>query len=83
MIPVELVAFIVVAQHGSIEDLRDVAEAGDFVRAGPLCEKLAVGVPEGFFEREKTLSLDEGAFDLSIVYGWVYRVARVLRKMLV
>jgi hypothetical protein len=78
MVPVQFVAFVVVSQHGGVEDLRDVAEAGDFVGPWPFCEELAVGVPERFFEREEALALDEGAFDLAVVYGWVYGVACVL-----
>lgn len=78
MVPIELVAFVVISQHGGVEDLRDVAEAGDFVGSWALCEQLAVGVPEGFFEREEALALDEGAFDLAVVYSGVYGVACVL-----
>ena len=78
MVPVQLIAFVVVAQHGGVEDLRDVAEAGDFVGARTLGEELAVSLPEGFFECEEALALDEGAFDLAVVYGGVYGVACVL-----
>lgn len=78
MVPVELVALVVVAEHGGVEDLGDVGEAGDLVGAGPLGEELAVARPEGFFEGEEALALDEGAFDLAVVDGGVDGVSGVL-----
>jgi hypothetical protein len=78
MVPGQWVPVVVVAQQRRVEDLRDVAEAGDLVSARPAREELAVARPEGFFEGEEALALDEGAFDLAVVDGGVDGVADVL-----
>jgi hypothetical protein len=49
MVPGQWVPVVVVAQQRRVEDLRDVAEAGDLVSARPAREELAVARPEGFF----------------------------------
>lgn len=58
--------------------MRYVSEARDFVGSWSAGEELAVAGPEGFFEGEETLALDEGAFDLAVVDGGVDGVADVL-----
>lgn len=83
MVPAQRVALVVVAQHTCVEDLWDVAEAGDLVGAWAAGEELACTCPEGLFDCEKALALDKGAFDLAIVYGGVYGVAHILRVGLV
>lgn len=50
----------------------DVPEAGDLVCAWAAGEELTgVPLPEGFFDGEEALSLDESAFDLAVVDGRV------------
>ena len=78
MIPRQRIAVIVVPQQRGVEDLRDVAEPRDLVGSGSAGEELAVARPEGFFESEEALALDEGAFDLPVVDGGVDGVADVL-----
>ena len=68
MVPAQRVALVVVSQHTRVEDLRDVAEAGDLVGAWAAGEELACACPEGLFDCEEALALDEGAFDLAVVY---------------
>ena len=68
-----------VLEHADVELLRDVAEAGDFIRAGAAGEELAAGaVPEAFFGGEEADALDEGAFDLAVVDGGVDGAADIL-----
>lgn len=72
MIPIQRLPVVVIAQHARVEDLRDIAETGDFVGSGAAGEEVAgAGVPEGFFGCEEAETLEEGAFDLAIVYGGV------------
>jgi hypothetical protein len=80
MIPRQGVPVVVVAQHARVEDLRDVAEAGDFVGSRAAGEELAALGPEGFFDGEEALALDEGAFDLAVVDGGVDGVADILKS---
>ena len=65
-------------EQAHVEDLGDVAEAGDLVGSRPAREELARGaVPEAFFRGEEALALDEGAFDLAVVDGRVDGAADV------
>jgi hypothetical protein len=80
MIPIELIALVVISKHRGVEDLGNVAKAGDFVGSGTFGEELAVAGPEGFFEGEETLALYVRAFYLAVVYGGVYGVACILRR---
>jgi hypothetical protein len=58
--------------------LRNVAEAGDLVGPRAAREELSVASPECFFDGEETLALDECAFYLAVIDGWVDRVTNVL-----
>ena len=79
MVPRQRVAVVVVAKHTGVEDLRNVAEAGDLVCSGTPSEELAVPSPECLFDGEETLALDECAFNLSVVYRWVDGVSDILK----
>jgi hypothetical protein len=78
MMPRQWLAVKIVAQQRDVEDLGYVCEARDLVGTGPLCVELAGGRPEGFFDREEALALDESAFYLAVVDGGVDGVAYVL-----
>lgn len=79
MIPRKRSAFVVVAQHTSVEDLWDVTKTWYFVGSGPTGEELSGSGPESFFHGEETLTLNEGAFNLAVVDGRVDRIADVLQ----
>jgi hypothetical protein len=78
MVPIKLVALVVISKHRGVEDLGDVAKAGDLVGSGTFGEELAVAGPESFFKGEETLALYVRAFYLAVVYGGVYGVASIL-----
>jgi hypothetical protein len=67
-----------VAQHTRVEDLRDIAEARNLVRAGTTGVELAIAGPERLFEGEETLALQESAFDLAVIDGGIDGVAYIL-----
>ena len=72
MIPAQRVTLVIITQHASVENLRDIREAWYFVGSGPAGEEGAgAGCPEGFFDGEEAEALEEGAFDLAVVYGGV------------
>lgn len=64
-------------QKAHVEFLRDVTDAGDLVISGPTRGELAILGPEGFFDREQSLALYKGAFDLTVVNCGVYGTANV------
>jgi len=79
VVPRQRVTVVIVAKHTGVEDLGDVAEAGDLVCTRPSSEELAVSSPECLFDGEETLALDECAFNLSVVYRWVDGVSDILK----
>jgi hypothetical protein len=68
MMPRHWLPFAIVSQHRHVEDLRDIAETRDLVGSRTAGRELAICVPERFFDGEEALALDEGAFDLAVVY---------------
>ena len=61
-----------VLEQAHVHLLRDVPEAGNFVRPRPTREDLAGRtVPQRLFRREQTLALDVRTLDLAVVDGWV------------
>jgi hypothetical protein len=50
----------------------------DFVCSGAARKDLAVLQPQAFFRREKTLSLNKGTFDLSIINGRIDGLPNIL-----
>jgi hypothetical protein len=78
MTPRQRLTVVVVAKHAGVKYLWDIAETRDLVCARTPSEELASACPEGLFDGEETLTLDERSFNLSIIYRWVDRVADVL-----
>lgn len=83
MVPGQGCTVVVVVEKAGVEYLRYVAEARNLVGAGAAGEELACACPEGLFDGEETLALDEGAFDLAVVDSRVDGVADVLETQLV
>lgn len=63
--------------------LGDIAEAWYFVGSRATGVQLARLGPESFFKGEEAETLDEGAFDLAVVYGGIDGLAYVLHAGLV
>jgi hypothetical protein len=83
--PLSFLPFIFLAANtaslsakNTVKYLWDIAETRDLVCARTPSEELASACPEGLFDGEETLTLDERSFNLSVIYRWVDRVADVL-----
>ena len=78
MVPRQRFPIVVVSQQRRVEDLRYVTKTRDLVRTRTAREEVAFARPEGFFQCEEAETLDEGAFDLAVVDGWVDGLTDVL-----
>lgn len=82
VLPADRVALGIILQHADVELTRNVAESRDLVRSWAGCRQTAgLGIPQGFFEGEETLALDECSFDLAVIETGVDGVSNILSQV--